>query len=220
MLDAAFADMFPLARDATPYRKLSGDGVAVETFRGSDIVTVAPGALTKLTAEAFRDVSHLLRPGHLKQLRSILDDTEASPNDRFVALELMKNANIAAGGVLPMCQDTGTAIIMGKKGQKIWVDGDDAQAISQGVADAYTKLNLRYSQLSATTLFEEKNTGNNLPAQIDLYAVPGDSYKFMFMAKGGGSANKSFLFQKTKAVLNPLRKKSARSVRRPARLTI
>ena len=203
MLDAAFADMFPLAHDTTPYRKLSSDGVAVETFKGSDIVTVAPGAITKLTAEAFRDVSHLLRPGHLKQLRSILDDTEASPNDRFVALELMKNANIAAGGVLPMCQDTGTAIVMGKKGQQIWVDGNDAQAISQGVANAYTKLNLRYSQLSATTLFEEKNTGNNLPAQIDLFAVPGDTYKFMFMAKGGGSANKSFLFQKTKAVLNP-----------------
>ncbi len=203
MLDAAFADMFPLAHDATPYRKISSDGVAIETFRGNDIVTVTPGAITKLTAEAFRDVSHLLRPGHLKQLRSILDDTEASPNDRFVALELMKNANIAAGGVLPMCQDTGTAIVMGKKGQQIWVDGDDALAISQGVVDAYTNLNLRYSQLSATSLFEEKNTGNNLPAQIDLFAVPGDTYKFMFMAKGGGSANKSFLFQKTKAVLNP-----------------
>ena len=203
MLDAAFADMFPLARDETPYRKLSGDGVSVEAFRGNDIVTIAPGAITKLTADAFRDVSHLLRPGHLKQLRSILDDTEASPNDRFVALELMKNANIAAGGILPMCQDTGTAIVMGKKGQQIWVDGDDALAISEGVAEAYTKLNLRYSQLSATSLFEEKNTGNNLPAQLDLLAVPGDDYKFMFMAKGGGSANKSFLFQKTKAVLNP-----------------
>ncbi len=203
MLDAAFADMFPLSGDDTPYRKLSSDGVSVETFKGRDIVTVAPKVLTKLTAEAFRDVSHLLRPGHLKQLRSILDDPEASPNDRFVALELMKNANIAAGGILPMCQDTGTAIVMGKKGQNVWVDGDDALAISEGVAEAYTKLNLRYSQLSPSSLFEEKNTGNNLPAQLDLFAVPGDSYKFMFMAKGGGSANKSFLFQKTKAVLNP-----------------
>lgn len=203
MLDAAFADMFPLSDDKTPYRKLSSDGVSVETFRGNDIVTVAPAAITKLTAEGFRDVSHLLRPGHLKQLRSILDDKDASPNDRFVALELMKNANIAAGGILPMCQDTGTAIVMGKKGQQIWVDGDDALAISEGVAEAYTKLNLRYSQLSPSSLFEEKNTGNNLPAQLDLLAVPGDAYKFMFMAKGGGSANKSFLFQKTKAVLNP-----------------
>jgi fumarate hydratase class I len=203
MLDAAFADMFPLSRDETPYRHLSGDGVSVEIFRDSEIVMVAPSAITKLTAEAFRDVSHLLRPGHLKQLRSILDDTEASPNDRFVALELMKNANIAAAGILPMCQDTGTAIVMGKKGQKIWVDGNDALAISEGVAEAYTKLNLRYSQLSPSSLFEEKNTGNNLPAQLDLLAVPGDAYKFMFMAKGGGSANKSFLFQKTKAVLNP-----------------
>ena len=203
MLDAAFADMFPISGDDTPYRKLFTDGVSVETFKGRDIVTVTPQALTKLTAEAFRDVSHLLRPGHLKQLRSILDDPEASPNDRFVALELMKNANIAAGGILPMCQDTGTAIVMGKKGQNVWVDGDDALAISEGVAEAYTKLNLRYSQLSPSSLFEEKNTGNNLPAQLDLFAVPGDSYKFMFMAKGGGSANKSFLFQKTKAVLNP-----------------
>jgi fumarate hydratase, class I len=203
MLNAAFADMFPLSDDKTPYRKLSVDGVSTETFRGNNVIAIAPEVITKLTAEAFRDVSHLLRPGHLKQLRSILDDTEASPNDRFVALELMKNANIAAGGVLPMCQDTGTAIIMGKKGQQVWVDGDDALAISEGVAEAYTKLNLRYSQLSPTSLFEEKNTGNNLPAQLDLFAVPGDAYKFMFMAKGGGSANKSFLFQKTKAVLNP-----------------
>jgi len=203
MLDAAFAEIFPLAHDDTPYRKLFTDGVSVETFRGKDVITIAPGAITRLTAEAFRDLSHLLRPGHLKQLRAIMDDPEASPNDRFVALELMKNANISAGFILPMCQDTGTAIVMGKKGQQIWVDGDDGMAISEGVAEAYNKLNLRYSQMSPTSLFEEKNTGNNLPAQLDLFAVPGDAYKFMFMAKGGGSANKSYLFQKTKAVLNP-----------------
>jgi fumarate hydratase class I len=203
MLDAAFAEIFPLAKDTTPYRKISTDGVSVEQFRGQDMLVVQPAAIAKLTAEAFRDLSHLLRPGHLQQLRNIMDDPEASPNDRFVALELLKNANIAAGFVLPMCQDTGTAIVMGKKGQQVFVDGDDAMAISEGVAEAYNKLNLRYSQMSPTSLFEEKNTGNNLPAQLDLFAVPGDSYKFMFMAKGGGSANKSYLFQKTKAVLNP-----------------
>jgi len=203
MLDAAYSEIFQHAHDSTPYRKLGTEGIAVEKFRGQDVITIAPAALTKLTAEAFRDLSHLLRPGHLKQLRTIMDDPEASDNDRFVALELLKNANIAAGMVLPMCQDTGTAIIMGKKGQQVWTGGDDALALSAGVAEAYTKLNLRYSQMSPVTLFEEKNTGNNLPAQIDLYAVDGDAYKFMFMAKGGGSANKSFLFQKTKAVLNP-----------------
>jgi fumarate hydratase class I len=203
MLDAAFAEIFPLAHDATPYRKISTEGIGVDTFRGKDMLIIQPSAITQLTAEAFRDLSHLLRPGHLQQLRNIMDDPEASPNDRFVALELLKNANIAAGFVLPMCQDTGTAIVMGKKGQQVFVDGDDAMAISEGVADAYNKLNLRYSQMSPTSLFEEKNTGNNLPAQLDLFAVPGDAYKFMFMAKGGGSANKSYLFQKTKAVLNP-----------------
>ena len=204
MLDAAFAEIFPLGHDdGVTYRKLDMNGVSLEKFRGQDILVIEPGVLTRLTAEAFRDISHLLRPSHLKQLRSIIDDPEASPNDRFVALELLKNANIAAGGVLPMCQDTGTAIIMGKKGQNVWVDGDDAVALTAGVADAYTRLNLRYSQMSPTSLFEEKNTGNNLPAQIDLFATPGSAYKFMFMAKGGGSANKSFLFQKTKAVLNP-----------------
>ncbi len=203
MVDAAFADIFPLAHDETEYRKLAIEGVGVDKFRGKDITVISASAITKLTAEAFRDVSHLLRPAHLKQLRTILDDKEASDNDRFVALELMKNANISAGGILPMCQDTGTAIIMGKKGQNVWVEGDDALAISEGVAEAYQKLNLRYSQMTPTSLFEEKNTGNNLPAQLDLFSVPGDAYKFMFMAKGGGSANKSYLFQKTKAVLNP-----------------
>jgi fumarate hydratase, class I len=203
MLDAAFSDMFPLSSDATPYRKISTDGLSVESFRGQSVLTIDPAALTRLTAEAFKDVSHLLRPGHLAQLRSIMDDPEASPNDRFVALELLKNANIAAGMILPMCQDTGTAIIMGKKGQQVWTGGNDEEAISAGVVEAYTNLNLRYSQLSPVSLFDEKNTGNNLPAQIDLYATSGDAYKFLFMAKGGGSANKTFLYQKTKALLNP-----------------
>ena len=203
MLDADFSEIFPLAKDATPYRKLGTEGVTVEKFRGQDMLVIDPKAIAKLTAEAFKDLSHLLRPGHLQQLRNIMDDPEASPNDRFVALELLKNANIAAGMILPMCQDTGTAIVMGKKGQQVFTTGDDAQAISEGVAEAYLKLNLRYSQMSPTSLFDEKNTGNNLPAQIDLYATEGDAYKFLFMAKGGGSANKTFLFQKTKAVLNP-----------------
>ncbi len=203
MLDSDFAEIFPLGDDATPYRKLGSDGIGTETFRGKKMVTVAPGAISLLTSTAFRDLSHLLRPGHLAQLGAIMNDPEASPNDRFVALELLKNANIAAGMILPMCQDTGTAIVMGKKGQQIWTEGDDALAISEGVAEAYTKLNLRYSQMSPTSLFDEKNTGNNLPAQIDIYANDGDAYKFLFMAKGGGSANKTYLFQKTKAVLNP-----------------
>ena len=203
MLDAAFSDMFPLSSDATPYRKISTDGLSVESFRGQSVLTIDPAALTRLTAEAFKDVSHLLRPGHLAQLRSIMDDPEASPNDRFVALELLKNSNIAAGMILPMCQDTGTAIIMGKKGQQVWTGGNDEEAISAGVVEAYTNLNLRYSQLSPVSLFDEKNTGNNLPAQIYLYATSGDAYKFLFMAKGGGSANKTFLYQKTKALLNP-----------------
>ena len=203
MLDAAFSHMFPLGKDTTPYRKVSSDGIAVDTFRGEKVLTVDTSALTTLTAEAFKDVSHLLRPGHLAQLRSIMDDPEASLNDRFVALELLKNATIAAGMVLPMCQDTGTAIVMGKKGQRVWTGGGDEEAISAGVVEAYTNLNLRYSQLSPVSLFDEKNTENNLPAQIDLYAVGGDAYKFLFMAKGGGSANKTFLYQKTKALLNP-----------------
>src|SRR6201984_1475342 len=152
-----------------------------------------------------RDISHLLRPGHLAQLRKILDDPEASPNDRFVALDLLKNANIAAAGVLPMCQDTGTAIVMGKRGQNVLTSGGDEEALSRGVYDAYTKLSLRYSQLAPLTMWDEKNTGSNLPAQIELYATDGDAYKFLFMAKGGGSANKSYLYQETKAVLNPTR---------------
>ncbi|MBB4287270.1 fumarate hydratase [Roseospira goensis] len=203
MLDAAFADMFPLVGDDTPYRKLEGDFVGLDRVRGQDLLVVDPTALTRLTEEAFRDISHLLRPGHLAQLRAILDDPEASANDRFVALELLKNANISAGMVLPMCQDTGTAIILGKKGERVFTGADDALALSDGVANAYGRLNLRYSQMSPRTLYDEVNTGNNLPAQIDLFATQGDEYKFLFMAKGGGSANKTFLYQQTRALLNP-----------------
>jgi len=198
-----FAEIFPLGEDDTPYTKLTGDHVGVETFQGQTILTVERDGLSLLAREAFRQISHLLRPGHLKQLRSILEDPEASPNDRFVALDLLKNAVIAADMVLPMCQDTGTAIIMGKKGQRVWTGGGDENALSQGVAAAYTDLNLRYSQVSPVSMYEEVNTGNNLPAQIDLYATDGDAYKFLFMAKGGGSANKTFLYQQTKALLNP-----------------
>ena len=198
-----FAEIFPLGEDDTPYTKLTGDHVGTATLAGQQILTVERDGLTLLTREAFRQISHLLRPGHLKQLASILDDPEASPNDRFVALDLLKNAVIAADMVLPMCQDTGTAIIMGKKGQRVWTGGGDESALSQGVAAAYTDLNLRYSQVSPVSMYEEVNTGNNLPAQIDLYATDGDAYKFLFMAKGGGSANKTFLYQQTKALLNP-----------------
>ena len=198
-----FHELFPLQHDEIPYRKLDSSGVATETFRGETVVTVAPEAIERLTFEALRDTSHLLRPGHLAQLRAILDDAEASANDRFVAYDLLKNACIAAGGVLPMCQDTGTAIVMGKKGQRVWTGGNDEAAISQGVQRAYTSLNLRYSQTAPLSMYDEVNTGTNLPAQIDLFATEGDAYKFMFMAKGGGSANKTFLYQQTKALLNP-----------------
>ena len=198
-----FAEIFPLGEDDTAYTKLTGDHVRTATFQGQEVLTVERDGLSLLTREAFRQISHLLRPAHLKQLRTILDDPEASPNDRFVALDLLKNANIAASMVLPMCQDTGTAIIMGKKGQRVWTGGGDESALSQGVAAAYTELNLRYSQVSPVSMYEEVNTGNNLPAQIDLYATDGDAYKFLFMAKGGGSANKTFLYQQTKALLNP-----------------
>ncbi|CCQ72817.1 fumarate hydratase [Magnetospira sp. QH-2] len=196
-------DPFPLGEDDTPYRLLTTEGVSTAEFEGKTIVRVAPEVLTELTAQAMIDCSHLLRPGHLAQLRKILDDPEASDNDRFVALDLLKNANISAGGVLPMCQDTGTAIVMGKKGQQVWTDGNDVAAISEGVAKTYLETNLRYSQVAPLDMFTETNTGNNLPAQIDLYATEGAAYKFQFMAKGGGSANKSFLFQQTKALLNP-----------------
>ncbi|MFD0557655.1 homodimeric fumarase (class I) [Stackebrandtia endophytica] len=201
--DFAYTDLLPLGADDTQYRKVSGDGVEVIEAAGRKLLTVAPEALTQLTAEAMHDISHLLRPAHLRQLASILDDPEASNNDKFVALDLLKNANISAGGVLPMCQDTGTAIVMGKRGRHVLTDGEDARHIAQGVYQAYRDLNLRYSQLAPLTMWDEKNTGTNLPAQIELYAEGDDAYKFLFMAKGGGSANKSFLYQETKAILNP-----------------
>src|SRR3954466_2276876 len=203
MSDAGFHELFPLGEDRTPYRKLTGDHVATASFEGERIVKVAPEALTLLAREAFIDSQHLLRPGQLVQLRAILDDPDASANDKFVAFDLLKNANIAAGKVLPMCQDTGTAIVMGKKGQRVWTGADDAAALSDGIRRTYTETNLRYSQVAPLSMYEEVNTGDNLPAQIDLYAEPGDQYKFLFIAKGGGSANKSFLYQQTKAVLNP-----------------
>ncbi|MGH8792514.1 MAG: fumarate hydratase [Stackebrandtia sp.] len=203
--DFAYTDLLPLGADDTEYRRLDVGGVDVTEAAGRKLLTVEPEALTRLTAEAIRDISHLLRPAHLTQLRSILDDSEASANDKFVALDLLKNANIAAGGVLPMCQDTGTAVVMGKRGRHVLTDGRDAEHISRGVYEAYRDLNLRYSQLAPLTMWDEKNTGSNLPAQIELYAEGDDAYKFLFMAKGGGSANKSFLYQETKAVLNPKR---------------
>jgi fumarate hydratase class I len=196
-------EMFPLGPDGTEYRKLGADHIAVEKLGNREVLSVEPQALTQLTAQAFVDMAHFLRPGHLAQLKTILEDPEASDNDRFVALEFLKNANIAAGGVLPMCQDTGTAIVMGKKGQSVWTTGDDEAAIAEGVLKTYLERNLRYSQVSALSMYEEVNTGNNLPAQIELYAVPGADYKFLFIAKGGGSANKSFLYQQTPAVLSP-----------------
>ena len=201
MADTSYREMFPLGPDATEYRKLTSDYVGIEKFRGQDVLTVEPAALTKLTAQALVDISHFLRPGHLNQLRAILDDAEASDNDRFVAYEMLKNANISAGGVLPMCQDTGTAIVMGKKGQQVWTTGDDEAALNEGVRKTYTETNLRYSQVAPLDMFTEVNTGDNLPAQIELYAVPGDAYKFLFIAKGGGSANKTFLYQQTPAVM-------------------
>jgi fumarate hydratase class I len=208
MPDFEYSDLLPLGPDETPYRLLTTEGVSTVETAGRTFLQVEPEALRFLTETAIRDIQHLLRPGHLQQLRTILDDPEASPNDRFVALDLLKNVNISAGGVLPMCQDTGTAIVMGKRGQQVLTPGDDERAISRGVYDAYTRLNLRYSQMAPLTMWEEKNTGSNLPAQIELYSdtAPGHetSYKFLFMAKGGGSANKSLLFQETKAVLNPV----------------
>ena len=203
MNDFTHHEMVPLGADETPYLKLSADYVSQIDASGHSILKIDPAALTLLTAQAFEDSAHLLRTGHLQQLSSILDDPEASDNDRYVAYELLKNANIAAGRVLPMCQDTGTAIIMGKKGETVWVDGDDEAAIAAGVMQTYTESHLRYSQLAPLTMYDEVNTGSNLPAQIELYADKGDAYKFLFVAKGGGSANKAFLFQQTRAVLNP-----------------
>jgi fumarate hydratase class I len=204
-----YAPMFSLGPDQTPWKKLPIDGVRTVTFDGETVLRVAPGALSELAVRAFHDVSHLLRPAHLASLRAILDDPEASANDRFVALDLLKNANIAAGGVLPMCQDTGTAIIFGKKGQRVWVDGDEEEALAWGVHRTYTETNLRYSQMAPLTMFDEVNTGNNLPVQFDIMASPGehhaDEFHLMFVAKGGGSANKSFLYQETRAILSPER---------------
>jgi fumarate hydratase class I len=197
----AYHDIFPLGADATPYRKLTSEGVRVEKLGGREIVVVEREALRLLAEQAFVDINHLLRPGHLKQLRAILDDPEATSNDKFVAYDLLKNANIAAGGILPMCQDTGTAIVMGKKGSAIWTESGDESAIAEGIRDAYLKRNLRYSQLAPISMFEERNTRSNLPAQIELYAEGEDAYKFLFVAKGGGSANKTFLFQATPSLL-------------------
>ena len=193
--------LFPLGADTTPYRKISAEGVRVEQVLGRDMLVVSREALRALSEAAFGDINHYLRPGHLQQLRNILDDKEASDNDKFVAFDFLKNANIAAGGVLPMCQDTGTAIIMGKKGARVLTDGDDEAALSEGARDAYLRRNLRYSQVAPLSMYEEKNTANNMPAQCEIYAEGDDAYKFMFMAKGGGSANKSFLFQATPSVL-------------------
>ncbi|HXU82211.1 MAG TPA: fumarate hydratase [Polyangia bacterium] len=203
MTDFAFQDLLPLGKDETPYRLLTTDHLSTFEAAGKTFLRVEPEALTLLTREAMRDIAHLLRPGHLAQLAAILDDKEASANDKFVALELLKNANIAAGGVLPSCQDTGTAIVMGKKGQLVFTGGGDEEAIARGVHDVYTTANLRYSQLAPLDMYKEVNTGSNLPAQIEIFATDGDAYKFLFMAKGGGSANKSYLFQETKALLNP-----------------
>jgi fumarate hydratase class I len=195
-------ELLPLGPDTTEYRLLTADGVTTRQAFGREFIEVAPELLTLVAREGMRDIAHLLRPGHLRQVRAILDDPEASPNDRYVARDLLQNACIAAGGVLPMCQDTGTAIIMGKRGGGVLTDGRDEEHLARGVYDAYTQLNLRYSQLAPLTMWDERNTGSNLPAQIELYATPGAEYKFLLMAKGGGSANKSFLYQQTKAVLN------------------
>jgi fumarate hydratase class I len=202
MPEFAFTELLPLGPDTTPYRLVSTEGVTtVETPLGT-FLQVDPSALTRITREAMRDIAHFLRPGHLQQLRNILDDPEASDNDRFVALDLLKNANISSGGVLPMCQDTGTAIVKAKKGQRVYTGGGDEAAIARGVYDTYLTSNLRYSQMAPLTMYDEQNTGNNLPAEIKISAIDGDVYKFLFMAKGGGSANKSYLFQETKALLN------------------
>ena len=205
MPNFSYSDLLPLGEDKTKYRLVSKEGVSVVKLGDKEFLQVEPAALEKLTSEAIHDINHYLRAEHLQQLTNIVKDPEASANDRFVAIDLLKNANIAAGGILPMCQDTGTALVMGKKGQYVLTTGKDEVAISQGIYDAYTQLNLRYSQMAPVTTWEEKNTGNNLPAQIEIYADSDhqDEYNLLYIAKGGGSANKSFLYQETKAVLNP-----------------
>ncbi|MGL5828109.1 MAG: fumarate hydratase, partial [Angustibacter sp.] len=204
--DFSYQELLPLGPDGTRYRHLDSEGVRVTAGPNGDALEVSPEALRRLSAAAMHDIAHYLRPAHLAQLRAIVDDPEASKNDAFVAADLLKNANIAAAGVLPMCQDTGTAVVMAKRGQRVATPGPDEAAIAHGIFDAYTRLNLRYSQLAPLTMWQEQNTGTNLPAQIEIYAetTPGQelSYKFLFMAKGGGSANKSFLYQETKAILN------------------
>ena len=203
-MEFKYSDLLPVGKDQTKYRLLTSEGVKVTKLGDREFIEVEPDAITKLTETAIHDINHYLRAEHLEQLTNILKDPEASPNDRFVALDLLKNANIAAGGVLPMCQDTGTALVMGKKGQHVLTTGKDEESISKGVFNAYTNLNLRYSQMAPVNMWDEKNTGNNLPAQVEIYADSDheDEYNFLFIAKGGGSANKSFLYQETKAVLN------------------
>ena len=203
MTDFHYQPIFEFGADETPYRKLTSDGVSIIRVDGREMLKVEPDVLRLVSRTAFDDVAHLLRPAHLVQLRKILDDSEASRNDKFVALELLRNANIAAGRVLPGCQDTGTAIVMGHKGENVLTSSNDEIAISQGIFDAYSQRNLRYSQMAPLDMYTEKNTGSNLPAQIEIYAEPGDEYELLFVAKGGGSANKSFLYQETKALLNP-----------------
>src|ERR1041385_876374 len=193
--------LFPLGKDTTTYRKITAEGVRTETIMGKEVLVVSHEAMRQLSEAAFTDINHLLRPGHLASLKSIVEDPEASDNDKFVAFDFLKNANIAAGGVLPMCQDTGTAIIMGKKGRLVWTEGDDEAALAEGARDAYLKRNLRYSQLAPISMFEEKNTKSNMPAQVEIYAEGEDAYKFLFIAKGGGSATKAFLFQATPSIL-------------------
>jgi len=203
MTEFAYQEMFPLGEDRTEYRLLTKEHISTATFEGVEILKVAREGFTLLTEQAFKDVSHLLRGSHLKLLKKILNDPESQDNDRYVALEMLKNAVISAQGEFPMCQDTGTAIVMGKKGQKVWTGFDESRDLSRGIFNAYTKNNLRYSQNAPLTMYNEKNTGSNLPAQIELYSVPGNKYKFLFIAKGGGSANKTYLYQETKAILNP-----------------
>jgi len=198
-----YQDPFPLGKDETKYRLVSREGVSVATFDGKEVLKVEPSALTLVAREALRECSFFLRPAHNEQVAKILSDPEASPNDKGVALAFLRNAEIAARGELPVCQDTGTATVVGKKGQQVWTGTNDEECISRGIYETYAKENLRYSQTTALNLYEEKNTGTNLPAQIDLYATPGAEYKFLFVAKGGGSANKTMLFQETKALLNP-----------------
>tara|TARA_B100001123_G_scaffold123108_1_gene143470 strand:- start:8253 stop:9893 length:1641 start_codon:yes stop_codon:yes gene_type:complete len=198
-----YQPLFEFGPDATPYRKLTTDGISTVTVDGLDFLRVDPNVLRELSRQAFDDIAHLLRPGHLAQLQKVVNDPESSANDKFVAMELLRNANIAAGRVLPGCQDTGTAIVMAHKGERVLTGGADVEALSHGVFDAYEQRNLRYSQLAPVDMFSEKNTGSNLPAQVEIYSEPGDEYTFLFVAKGGGSANKTFLYQETKALLNP-----------------